>query len=134
MKTMKKLGMVLALGCAVLMALASCSDKEKDKKEFIYDLTVQGTATVLEDTITVNHHFTNKDTDRSLGDKFATVLYEKEINSLGGLIEQEIKRIFGWVSYDITVDGTLEERITKLELKIDGWHFVYPKPKVQTRE
>jgi hypothetical protein len=107
--------------------LASCSDKDKGKKEFVYDLTVQGTAVILRDTIPVDFHFTNADTDRTQGDKFANVLYENENNSLPGWIEEEIKKVFGWVSFDITLNGYLEERITKLELKIDDWHFVYPK-------
>ncbi|KAA6348669.1 hypothetical protein EZS27_003902 [termite gut metagenome] len=129
---MKKLLMLFALICAV--CTSSCSDKDKDKKDFVYDLTIKGNAVVLKDTIPVDFHFTNADTDHSQGDKFANVLYENEKNLIAGWIEEEIKKVFGWVSYDITINGSLEERITKLEIKIDDWHFVYPKTKSESRE
>ncbi|KAA6351839.1 hypothetical protein EZS27_000788 [termite gut metagenome] len=117
--------------CATVMFvfLFSYHNDGKDdnkKKEFTYELIIQGTASMLRETIEVNYRFTNLDKDLTNGDKFANAVYdESQANGIVDFIEQEIKKAFGWVSYDVVIKGYVQERITGLKINVEK-HLVHP--------
>jgi hypothetical protein len=122
---MKKL---FALGCAVLFTLgcavylSSCSKgKVKDVQ---YDLHVFGTASLQEGvSFDVDLHYSNIDESHVVGDEIARILKTHQHDN--GIVEKEIAHLLKWKSYDITVCGFVQERITSLKLEIDR-HFIYP--------